>query len=60
MKTYTDQHTPWRTDYPMLWLVMDSDFIYSDNEEDLTLPEKQLSIYCWGQANRAIDKAMKS
>lgn len=60
MKAYPQQHTAWRPDYPVTWLIREGSFVYADNEEDLTPPEKQLSIYCWGEANKAIDKAMKS
>ncbi len=60
MKTYPQQHTPWRPDYPMLWLVVESDFIYSDNEGDLTHRERQESILAWSTSVEAIDRAMKS
>lgn len=57
MNNYPQQHEPWRPDYPDMWLVKDVGNIYEDNEEDLTLSERAVSIDAWSLANIAIKKA---
>jgi hypothetical protein len=68
MKTYTQQHEPWRPDYPPVW----NDVCYSDDggayrvnifdrlepSESLT-NLRSLNILAFTTARSAIDKAMK-
>ena len=57
---YKDHLTEWRPDYPVTWLLVDGGQVYEDNEEDLTMAEKMISISSWSIAKSAINKAISS
>ena len=57
---YRDHLTEWRPDYPVTWLLVDGGQVYEDNEEDLTMAEKMISISSWSIAKSAINKAISS
>ena len=57
---YKDHLTEWRPDYPVTWLLIDGGKVYEDNEEDLTMAEKMISISSWSIAKSAINKAISS
>ncbi len=58
MKTYTDQHTIWRPDYPSVWNVM-----FGGRSLDVCKPGNIITlnknITAFTTARNAIDKAMK-
>ena len=57
---YKDQLTEWRPDYPVTWLLVDGGQIYEDNEEDLNMLERIMSINAFTIARDAISKAISS
>ena len=57
---YKEHLTEWRPDYPNTWLLVDGGQIYEDNEDDLNMLERIMSINAFTIAREAISKAISS
>ncbi len=62
MKTYTDQHTAWRPDYPPVWHHFHGGIVYTRDpvwvgKADKDERDKNINAFTTGR--NAIDKAMK-
>ncbi len=57
MKTYTDQHTPWRPDYPPVLNIIA--YGRAIDVKEVSPRVKRVNLIAFTTARNAIDKAMK-
>ncbi len=59
MKTYPQQHEPWRPDYPPVWNAVFDNQIFDVSDFGISTFNKRKNIRAFNRARSAIDKAMK-
>ncbi|QDP52622.1 MAG: hypothetical protein Tp185DCM00d2C31949991_7 [Prokaryotic dsDNA virus sp.] len=59
MKTYPQQHEPWRPDYPPVWNARCVESTVDLDYKPFTEIVKRVNLIAFTQARNAIDKAMK-
>lgn len=59
MKTYPQQHEPWRHDYPPVWNAIEGRYTFDLERKPSRRIIMNLNIAAFTTARNAIDKAMK-
>ncbi len=59
MRTYQDQHTPWRPDYPPVWNARTEHFSVDFKRKPCSKIDVWRNTTAFTTARNAIDKAMK-